>query len=178
MSRVGILDRNQRLESKSTEWHKGGRQMKSNRSRGKRTVVAAVSLMLALGASLSASGSDEMPRTPTPEGAAVYFISPADGDTVSSPFTVRFGLRGMGVGPAGLDNPKTGHHHLIIDAPLPRADWPIPNDANHKHFGGGQTEVLLELPPGKHTLQLMLGDKNHVPHTKPLVSKQITITVD
>jgi hypothetical protein len=152
--------------------------MKSNRSRGTRTITtAAISLLLALAVPISGSASDEMPRTATPDGAAVYFISPADGESVSSPFVVRFGLSGMGVGPAGLDNPKTGHHHLIIDAALPRADWPIPNDANHKHFGGGQTEVQLELPPGEHTLQLMLGDKNHVPHTEPLVSKRITITV-
>jgi hypothetical protein len=141
------------------------------------TSVLAAALTTASALVFALAASAEMPRTPTPPGAAVYFITPTDRDTVSSPFTVRFGLRGMGVGPAGLDTPKTGHHHLIIDAPLPRPDLPIPNDANHKHFGGGQTEVELELPPGKHTLQLILGDKNHIPHTTPIVSTQITVTV-
>jgi hypothetical protein len=120
----------------------------------------------------------ELPRTTAPEDAAVYIISPQDGATLSNPVTVRFGLRGMGVGPAGLANPKTGHHHLIIDSPLPDLDVPIPADDNHRHFGGGQTEVTLELAPGRHTLQLLLGDLNHVPHTRPLFSEQIEITVE
>jgi hypothetical protein len=160
---------------------RGGRQMKSIRSNSAGISRAAAIFTLAFAALVMGTTSalaSEMPRTPTPDGAAVYFITPTDGDKVSSPLTVRFGLKGMGVAPAGLDNPNTGHHHLIIDAPLPRPDLPIPNDANHKHFGGGQTEVVLELMPGKHTLQLLLGDMNHVPHTKPLVSKQITITVE
>lgn len=127
---------------------------------------------------LASAAHGQVPRTPTPPEASVYLISPADGEAVASPVTVRFGLKGMGVGPAGLDNPLVGHHHLIIDAPLPRPDLPIPNDEHHRHFGGGQTEVTLELPPGKHSLQLMLGDMAHVPHKKPLVSKRITITVE
>jgi hypothetical protein len=118
-----------------------------------------------------------LPRVTAPEGAEVYFITPTEGEAVSNPFTVRFGLRGMGVGPAGLDNPKTGHHHLIIDAPLPDLDMPIPVSDSYRHFGGGQTEVAIELEPGTHTLQLVLGDRNHIPHTSPLVSKKITITV-
>ena len=116
--------------------------------------------------------------TPAPEGAEVYIISPLDGQSVSNPVTVKFGLKGMGVAPAGTDTPKTGHHHLLIDvANLPPLDKPIPADTNHKHFGAGQTETTLELTPGKHTLQLIMGDKNHVPHTPPVMSKKITITV-
>jgi Domain of unknown function (DUF4399) len=117
-------------------------------------------------------------RTPAPPGAVVYFIAPANGETVQSPVTVKFGLKGMGVAPAGTDNPKTGHHHLLIDvANLPDMDSPIPADANHKHFGGGQTETSIELAPGMHTLQLLLGDKNHIPHDPPILSEKITITV-
>ena len=118
-------------------------------------------------------------RTPSPDGAQVYIISPADGATVTNPVTVRFGLNGMGIAPAGIEKDKTGHHHLLIDvAELPPLDEPIPADDNHKHFGGGQTEVTLELPPGTHTLQLLLGDQNHVPHEPPVLSDMITITVE
>ena len=141
------------------------------------TILAAASLAVA--APAWAEGSDgELPRTDAPEGAVVYIISPADGDTVESPVTVLFGLRGMGIAPAGVDLPKTGHHHIIIDAPTPSLDSPIPTDDHHKHFGGGQTEVTLELGSGQHTLQLVLGDRNHVPHTNAVVSKAITITVE
>ncbi len=115
--------------------------------------------------------------TPSPEGAAVYFISPSDGDTVSSPVRVVFGLRGMGVAPAGTDKAKTGHHHLIIDADLPALDMPVPADDKHVHFGGGQTEVVVELSPGTHTLQLLLADMNHIPHSPPVYSEKITISV-
>ncbi len=117
-------------------------------------------------------------RTPSPEGAQVYIISPADGATVTNPVTVRFGLKGMGIAPAGIEKDKTGHHHLLIDvAELPPLDEPIPADDSHKHFGGGQTEVTLELPPGTRTLQLLLGDQNHIPHEPPVMSERITITV-
>ena len=116
-------------------------------------------------------------RTPAPAGANVYIISPADGETVSSPVTVKFGLSGMGVAPAGVVKPKTGHHHLLIDTGLPALDTPIPADANHKHFGGGQTETVIVLPPGKHTLQLIMGDMIHIPHEPPVTSQAITITV-
>jgi len=116
-------------------------------------------------------------RTPAPKDAEVYIISPTDGETVTSPVTVRFGLKGMGVAPAGVDKPNTGHHHLIIDAGPPALDVPIPADANHKHFGGGQTETILMLPPGKHTLQLIMGDLMHIPHDPPVMSRKITITV-
>jgi hypothetical protein len=118
-----------------------------------------------------------LPRVPRPPGAVLYFISPVQGSTVDSPVTVRFGLKGMGVAPAGVARPDTGHHHLIVDAPTPPLDQPVPNDAQHLHFGGGQTETVLELPPGTHELQLILADKDHVPHDPPLVSERITITV-
>jgi hypothetical protein len=115
--------------------------------------------------------------TPAPEGARLEIISPMDGDTVSSPVLVKFGLGGMGVAPAGVSNPNTGHHHLIVDAPLPNVEFAIPKDANHRHFGGGQTQVSISLAPGKHTLQLLLGDYRHIPHVPPLSSKIVTITV-
>jgi Domain of unknown function (DUF4399) len=115
--------------------------------------------------------------TPAPKGAELYFISPKDGETVSSPVTVRFGLRGMGVAPAGTQAPDTGHHHLLIDTAYTTLDKPIPKDERHVHFGGGQTETEIKLPPGKHTLQLMLGDALHIPHVPPVASKVITITV-
>lgn len=116
-------------------------------------------------------------RTPAPQGAKVYIISPADGASVKSPVVITFGLSGMGVAPAGVDKPNTGHHHLLIDTGVPALDTPVPADANHKHFGGGQTETVIELSPGKHTLQLILGDMVHIPHEPPVVSQKITITV-
>ena len=117
-------------------------------------------------------------RTPAPPAAVVYFITPADGETVANPVTVRFGLKGMGVAPAEVEKANTGHHHLLIDvADLPPLDEPIPADDQHRHFGGGQTEITLDLPPGTHTLQLLLGDQNHIPHDPPVVSERITITV-
>jgi hypothetical protein len=118
-------------------------------------------------------------QTAAPPNAAVYFISPKDGDTVSSPFKVQFGLTGMGVAPAGVDKPNTGHHHLIIDATLPPAELkePIASDVKHLHFGGGQTETMVTLPPGQHTLQLVLGDWSHVPFSPPLMSPVVTVTV-
>lgn len=117
-------------------------------------------------------------RSPSPEVAQVYIISPTDGDVVSSPVTVKFGLKGMGVAPAGVDKPNTGHHHMLIDVVAqPDLDKPLPADAQHKHFGGGQTEATIELSPGKHTLQLILGDKNHIPHDPPIISQKITITI-
>jgi hypothetical protein len=119
--------------------------------------------------------------TPAPEGAEVYFVGLSDGDTVTSPVTIRFGLSGMGVAPAGTDAANTGHHHLLINrAPFGEDDvgFGLPADDNHRHFGGGQTEVTLELPPGTHTLQLVLGDLNHVPHDPPVTSDVISVTVE
>jgi Domain of unknown function (DUF4399) len=115
--------------------------------------------------------------TASPDGAAVYFITPMDGEQANGSVTIRFGLKGMGVAPAGTEREFTGHHHLLIDTGLPSLDEPIPNDANHRHFGGGQTEVTLTLPAGEHTLQLILGDWSHIPHNPPVYSEVITITV-
>ncbi|MGI9432375.1 MAG: DUF4399 domain-containing protein [Myxococcota bacterium] len=119
----------------------------------------------------------EVARTARPADAKLYFISPEAGATVKNPVVVRFGLAGMGVAPAGVPSPNTGHHHLVIDAELPAPGAPVPADANHVHFGKGQTETSLELAPGEHTLQLLLGDHGHVPHDPPLASERITITV-
>lgn len=124
--------------------------------------------------------------TPASEGAAVYFIGLEDGAVVTSPVTIRFGLTGMGVAPAETVADGTGHHHLLVDrAPFGEGEFgaeeftlAIPKDDNHMHFGKGQTEVTLDLPPGEHTLQLVLGDAGHVPHAPPVVSARITITVE
>ncbi len=135
-------------------------------------------ILIALaGLAIAQAFAADLPRTASPAGARVYFISPKNGATVHGPVTVRFGLSGMGVAPAGTVAENTGHHHLIVDAPLPPMDQPLPKDDNHLHFGKGQTETVLTLKPGKHTLQLVLGDANHVPHDPPVVSEQITITV-
>ena len=123
---------------------------------------------------------------PSPEDAELYFIGLADGDTVSSPLTVRFGLSGMGVAPAGTEMDMTGHHHLFIDRPAlgegeygaEEFELGIPSDDNHRHFGGGQTETTVDLAPGTHTLQLVLGDMGHVPHDPPVTSDVITVTVE
>ena len=146
---------------------------KKLRSRSISCALAALLLLLA-GAALA----DGPPRTKAPEGVTLYILSPHPGETVSSPVTVRFGLSGMGVAPAGVVNPKTGHHHLIIDAPLPDPAKPVPADAHHRHFGGGQTQVAIELSPGEHTLQLMLGDHLHIPFAPPIVSEPIEIRVE
>jgi hypothetical protein len=118
-------------------------------------------------------------REPSPAGAELYIVSPKDGAKVTGPFTVVFGLKGMGVAPAGIKMDNTGHHHLLIDAEVP-ADLSQPLAANEHsvHFGKGQTETTLTLPPGKHTLQLVLGDSLHVPHDPAVISKKITITVE
>ena len=135
-------------------------------------------LSLGLPAHAQEAAPAALPRTAAPESALTYFLSPASGATVSSPFTIRFGLRGMGVAPAGVTTANTGHHHLLIDVEtLPPDNLPIPNDANHRHFGLGQTETELTLPPGQHTLQLVLGDALHIPHQPPVRSEKITITV-
>lgn len=114
-----------------------------------------------------------------PEEASVYIISPTDGETVSSTFTVQFGLKGMGVAPAGVDVEGTGHHHILIDVDeLPDLTKPLPSTDNVVHFGLGQTETELTLPSGEHTLQLVLGDFTHTPHSKPVMSEKITIHVE
>jgi len=136
-------------------------------------VMAAVLLLL----TMSAIAAD-LPRTRAPAGVILYVIAPEDGATVSSPVTVRFGLKGMGIAPAGIAMADTGHHHLLIDTPLPPFDRPIPADDRHVHFGKGQTEAVVTLAPGRHRLQLLLGDYLHLPHDPPVVSAPITITVE
>ena len=115
-------------------------------------------------------------QTPSPSGAKVYFINLKDGQDVTSPFLVQFGLSGMGVAPAGVEKPNTGHHHLLIDSALSGDELKQPIDT-HRHFGTGQTEALITLPPGPHKLQLVLGDWSHIPHTPPVMSNVITVTV-
>ena len=123
-------------------------------------------------------------ETPSADGAKVYFVNLEDGATVSSPVKVVFGLSGMGVAPAGTEKENTGHHHLLIDRPAfgsedpEEVEYGIPADDTHIHFGGGQTEYSVELEPGTHTLQLVLGDLNHVAHVEPVTSDVITITVE
>ena len=144
-------------------------------------ILSVIAVATFLGAPAFAGG-----ETPANPDAEVYFINLEDGQTVSSPVNVKFGLRGMGVAPAGTEKEMTGHHHLFINRP-PLGEGEdgadelangIPSDDNHKHFGGGQTETVIELPAGQHTLQLVLGDAGHVPHATPIVSEVITITVE
>ena len=116
-------------------------------------------------------------RSASAEDARVFFISPADGDTVDNPIRVVFGTEGMAVVPAGNDTPHSGHHHLLIDTELPELGLPIPKDEHHVHFGDGSTETEIMLEPGEHTLQLLLGDHLHIPHDPPLNSARITVTV-
>ena len=142
------------------------------------TTIAAAAAMTAFG--LSAAQAD---RTPAPEGASVYFIAPANGDTVSNPVSVKFGLSGMGVAPAGVENENTGHHHLLVNVPESEIDFDNPLPAYQEaseaviHFGGGQTETTVELPIGTHELRLLVADHNHVPHDPPVMSETITVIV-
>jgi len=115
--------------------------------------------------------------TPSPPNAEAYIIWPPDGAVIAGgKLWVRMGLRNMGVCPKGVELPNVGHHHLLIDTEL-STDGQIPSDRNHLHFGAGETEARIELPPGKHTLQMLLGDHNHIPHDPPVHSRKITITV-
>lgn len=125
-----------------------------------------------------APSSDAIPRTPSPAGAKVWLIEPIDGAVVKNPITVKFGVEGMKVVPAGTDEPDSGHHHLLIDTTLADDDAPIPADDQHKHYGKGQTEASIELAPGKHTLQDVFADKNHIPFEPSVQSAPITITVE
>jgi hypothetical protein len=131
-------------------------------------------LALAIGIPAAATG-----QTAAPPNATVYFINVKDGDTVTSPFKVQFGLTGMGIAPAGVERANTGHHHLLIDTTLSPDELkqPIAMDTKHLHFGGGQTETMLTLQPGRHTLQIELGDWSHVPFNPPIMSPIITVTV-
>ena len=120
----------------------------------------------------------ELPRTASPAGATVFFISPADGDTVTNPVAIEFGISGMDVVKAGEDRAETGHHHLLIDASLPDLGLPIPADEHYLHFGDASTTTELSLEPGTHTLQLLLGDYLHIPHDPPVMSTTITLVVE
>ena len=145
-----------------------------------RTIPLLTGALLCLGATpaVSQDAADALPRTEAPAAAEVYIQSPADGAELSSPVLIRFGLRGMGVAPAGITAADTGHHHLLIDVDeLPPDNLPLPSTDQIRHFGGGQTETEVELPPGPHTLQLVLGDALHIPHQPPVRSPKITITV-
>jgi hypothetical protein len=138
-----------------------------------RTAVAFTLVTLCAAGSIFAAQ-----RTKSPAGAKAYIISPKNGDTVSSPFTVQFGLKNMGIAPANVVSPDTGHHHLMIDmAKAPDLTIPLPMTDTLKHFGKGQTETELTLPAGQHTLQLIVGDHLHIPLDPAVVSEKITVTV-
>ncbi len=145
-------------------------------------IVAALTLAASLAAvplSRAQTPAVTLERTPSPPGAEAYIISPKDGARVKSPVLVQFGLKGMGIAPAGVKSENTGHHHLLIDTDAPaNMAAPLPATDNIRHFGKGQTETSLTLPPGKHTLQLLLADQNHVPHDPAVISKKITINVE
>lgn len=138
-----------------------------------RTAIAAAIFALTLPVVAMADGE----RTPAPAGAKVFIIEPADGATVSSPVTVKFGAENVEIAPAGTDKAGSGHHHLLIDTKVTDMNSAIPKDEQHVHYGKGQTEATVELKPGKHTLQLLLGDKNHIPNDPPVESPVITINV-
>lgn len=134
-------------------------------------MLAASSLLF-----ISVLSMAELPRSPSPAGAQAYIVSPKQGAVLESPVTVVFGLKGMGVSPAGIERVETGHHHLLVDADeLPLMNMPMGSEV--KHFGGGQTQTQLELSPGEHSLQLILGDYLHIPHDPVVASEKITITV-
>ena len=146
-------------------------------------IVAAASLGIVVEQAIAADAAAPAGAggTPSPAGAKVYFINLQNGQHVKSPLLIQFGLTGMGIAPFGLTGQgtqNTGHHHLIIDAPPPEAGVPIPADMMHVHYGRGQTEAMVMLAPGQHTLQLVLADAAHIPHVPPVMSERITITVD
>jgi Domain of unknown function (DUF4399) len=138
-------------------------------------IIAVAALVMS--AALASPKAAIAGTTPAPPGAHAYIGYPNDGQVVpaNKPFKVWFGLRYMGVAPKGVKYPNTGHHHLLIDTDLPPMDQEIPSDRNHLHFGAGETETMIQLPPGKHTLQLLMGDDMHVPHNPPVYSKKITV---
>jgi Domain of unknown function (DUF4399) len=176
-SKAGAISQLQRRRSK--EWI-----MVGGNSIGQRSfrLIVSIVILLSFDATLtcdlvSAQQGRTGGPTPSPEGATVYFVGLNDGATLPTKMTIHFGLHDMGVAPAGLDRANSGHHHLLIDTELPPLDRPIPNDFNHLHFGAGQTEAEITLKPGTHTFQLLLGDKDHVPHSPPLMSPRIRVTV-
>jgi len=147
-----------------------------------RKPLAAAALLATLSAAMVAAQTPTQTQAPTPAppGAYVYIGWPNDGQVVvasGKPIRVWFGLRNMGVAPKGVKFPHTGHHHLLIDADTPGPGVEIPNDRQHLHFGSGETETTVELPPGRHTLQLVMGDERHFTFAPSVASKKITITV-
>ena len=147
-----------------------------------RSVALAVGLALPLAAQASSHdhGHGDHARTPSPGDAVVYFVGPEDGSTVSNPVTFHFGLSGMGIAPADVEWPNTGHHHMFINVDPATMDMSegLPATEDILHFGGGQTQVTLELPEGTHTFWLLLGDHNHIPHDPPVMSAPITLTIE
>jgi hypothetical protein len=137
----------------------------------KRLLVAAAAVTL----TTAAMAQDF--RTAAPAAAKVYFLEPKNGAEITGPVVVKMGLAGMGVAPAGVEKKDTGHHHILVNQEKFDGMAPLPADDKHRHFGNGQTETSLALPAGKHTLQLVLGDHNHIPHNPPVTSEVITITV-
>ena len=143
-----------------------------------KTIPLITSIVLSVWIPITGAQEATLPRTPAPDGALAYIQSPNDGDEVSSPFTVRFGLRGLGIAPALTQFPNTGHHHLLVDTDLlPPENQPIPTTDKIIHYGLGQTEAELDLPPGVHTLQMVVGDHLHIPHLPPVISQRISIIV-
>lgn len=128
--------------------------------------------------SVTPAAAAALDRTASPPGARVFFIRPTAGETLSNPVTIEFGIAGMDVVKAGNDQPNSGHHHLLIDTGLPALGLPIPADANHIHFGDGSQSATITLPPGTHTLTMLLGDHRHLPHDPPVASAPITVTVE
>jgi hypothetical protein len=144
---------------------------------------SALAALILLGMSAPTFAQQASQGAPSPAGAKVYFITPKDGDAVTSPVLVQFGLKGMGIAPAGVEFDDTGHHHVLVDRPAVNASSPMMKEYMQTelpdllHFGKGQSEAMVTLPPGKHTLQMVLGDTDHHPHTPPVFSERITITV-
>lgn len=126
----------------------------------------------------AAPSAEAITRTPSPAGAKVWLIEPTEGAVLKSPITIKFGVEGMKLAPAGSDEPESGHHHLLIDTKLEDYNAPIPADDKHKHYGKAQTEATIELAPGKHTLQDVFGDKNHIPFEPSVESPVVNITVE
>ena len=140
--------------------------------------ITVIALAATLVSTAACAQSDYWPRTESPPGAVAYIISPSNGEVVASPVKVQFGLSGIGVAPAGTDYPDTGHHHLLINRAIDKMNAPLPSgEPDLLHFGGGQTEVLVTLEPGQYTLQMILGDQDHVPHDPPVMSEKVSITV-
>lgn len=175
--KVGYLGRGERVRvigsAAGTNWHQV--QLDSGQMG---FVYGQLLKQEATGSSAASKSNRVGGPTPAPEGAFAYIVWPNNGEVIpGGDFVVLFGLHGMGVAPAGVEKEYTGHHHLLIDTDLPPLDKPIPNDDHHIHFGRGQTEYRLLLPPGTHTLQLLVADANHLAHTPPVISEKITIRV-